>query len=63
VNATVVGMGAGALLAIVAVTLGFWAFVVVAVFMLVGGLVARIASGDIDFRRLLDVLRGRRSSS
>lgn len=62
-NATVVGMGAGALLAIVAVTLGFWAFVVVAVFMLVGGLVARIASGDIDFRRLLDVLRGRRSSS
>ncbi|WFR68100.1 hypothetical protein P9139_07225 [Curtobacterium flaccumfaciens] len=62
-NATVVGMGAGALLAIVALTLGFWAFVVVAVFMLVGGLVARIATGDIDFRRLLDVLRGRRSSS
>jgi uncharacterized membrane protein len=63
VNATVVGTGIGALLAIVAVTLGFWAFVVVAVFMLVGGLVGRILSGDIDFRRLLDVLRGRRSSS
>jgi len=63
VNATVVGMGVGAVLAIVAVTLGFWAFVVVAVFMLVGGLVARIVSGDIDLRRLLDVLRGRRSSS
>jgi uncharacterized membrane protein len=62
-NATVVGMGAGALLAIVAVTLGFWAFVVVAVFMAVGGVVARIAAGDIDFRRLVDVLRGRRSSS
>lgn len=62
-NATVVGTGVGALLAIVAVTLGFWAFVVVAVFMLVGGLVGRILSGDIDFRRLLDVLRGRRSSS
>ncbi|WP_144710066.1 DUF2273 domain-containing protein [Curtobacterium pusillum] len=62
-NATVVGMGAGALLAIVAVTLGFWAFVVVAVFMVVGGLVARIVTGDIDLRRLLDVLRGRRSSS
>ncbi|MBT2502676.1 DUF2273 domain-containing protein [Curtobacterium sp. ISL-83] len=61
-NATVVGMGAGALLAIVAVTLGFWAFVVVAVFMIVGGLVARIVSGDIDSSRLLDVLRGRRSS-
>ncbi|MGN8051099.1 hypothetical protein ACTJKO_15570 [Curtobacterium sp. 22159] len=62
-NATVVGMGVGALLAIVALTLGFWAFVVVAVFMAVGGLVARIATGDVDFRRLLDVLRGRRSSS
>jgi uncharacterized membrane protein len=63
VNATVVGMGVGALLAIVAVTLGFWAFVLVAVCMAVGALVARIVTGDVDFRRLLDVLRGRRSSS
>lgn len=62
-NATVVGMGTGALLAIVAVTLGFWAFVVVAVCMAVGALVARIVTGDVDLRRLLDVLRGRRSSS
>ncbi|AOX65298.1 MULTISPECIES: hypothetical protein [unclassified Curtobacterium] len=62
-NATVVGMGVGALLAIVAVTLGAWAFVVVAVCMLVGGIVARIVTGDVDVRRLLDVLRGRRSSS
>ncbi|WIB67934.1 DUF2273 domain-containing protein [Curtobacterium sp. MCBD17_035] len=62
-NATVVGMGAGAVLAIVAVTLGFWAFVVVAVFMAVGALVGRLVSGEIDVRRLADVLRGRRSSS
>jgi uncharacterized membrane protein len=62
-NATVVGAGVGAVLAIVAVTLGFWAFVVVAVFMLVGALVGRIVSGDLDVRRLVDVLRGRRSSS
>lgn len=62
-NGTVVGAGAGAVLAIVAVTLGFWAFVVVAVFMLVGALVGRIVSGDLDVRRLVDVLRGRRSSS
>jgi uncharacterized membrane protein len=62
-NATVVGMGVGALLAIVAVTLGFWAFIAVAVFMAVGALVARIVTGDVDLRRLLDVLRGRRSSS
>jgi uncharacterized membrane protein len=63
VNATVVGMGVGAVLAVVALTLGFWAFVVVAVAIAVGGLVGRIVSGDVDVRRLLDVLRGRRSSS
>jgi uncharacterized membrane protein len=63
VNATVVGMGVGAVLAIVAVTLGFWAFVVVAVFMAIGALVARLVTGEIDIRRLADVLRGRRSSS
>ncbi|MEK6310156.1 MAG: DUF2273 domain-containing protein [Curtobacterium sp.] len=62
-NGTVVGAGIGAVLAIVAVTLGFWAFVVVAVFMLVGAFVGRIVSGDLDVRRLVDVLRGRRSSS
>lgn len=62
-NGTVVGAGVGAVLAIVTVTLGFWALVVVAVFMLVGALVGRIVSGDLDVRRLVDVLRGRRSSS
>jgi uncharacterized membrane protein len=63
VNTTVVGMAVGAVLAVVALTLGFWAFVVVAVAIALGGLVGRIVSGDVDVRRLLDVLRGRRSSS
>ncbi|NII40891.1 putative membrane protein [Curtobacterium flaccumfaciens] len=62
-NTTVVGMAVGAVLAIVALTLGFWAFVVVAVAIALGGLIGRIVSGDVDLRRLLDVLRGRRSSS
>lgn len=62
-NTTVVGMAVGAVLAVVALTLGFWAFVVVAVAIALGGLIGRIASGDVDVRRLLDVLRGRRSSS
>jgi uncharacterized membrane protein len=62
-NGTVVGMGVGAVLAVVALTLGFWAFVVVAVAIALGGLVGRIVSGDVDLHRLLDVLRGRRSSS
>jgi len=63
VNTTVVGMAVGAVLAVVALTLGFWAFVVVAVAIALGGLIGRIVSGDVDVRRLLDVLRGRRSSS
>ncbi|GAA1494271.1 DUF2273 domain-containing protein [Curtobacterium herbarum] len=62
-SSTVVGMAVGAVLAVVALTLGFWAFVVVAVAIALGGLVGRIVSGDLDVRRLLDVLRGRRSSS
>ncbi|MBY0176483.1 MULTISPECIES: DUF2273 domain-containing protein [Curtobacterium] len=62
-NTTVVGMAVGAVLAVVALTLGFWAFVVVAVAIALGGLIGRIVSGDVDVRRLLDVLRGRRSSS
>ena len=62
-NTTVVGMAVGAVLAVVALTLGFWTFVVVAVAIALGGLIGRIVSGDVDVRRLLDVLRGRRSSS
>ncbi|WP_267425313.1 MULTISPECIES: DUF2273 domain-containing protein [unclassified Curtobacterium] len=62
-SATVVGMGVGAVLAVVALTLGFWAVLVVAVCMALGALVARVVSGDVDVHRLLDVLRGRRSSS
>ena len=56
-------MAVGAVLAVVALTLGSWAFVVVAVAVALGGLVGRIVSGDLDVRRLLDVLLGRRSSS
>jgi uncharacterized membrane protein len=56
-------MGVGAVLAIVGVTIGFWALVVVAVCMAIGAVIARIVTGDIDLRRLADVLRGRRSSS
>lgn len=59
---TLVGTAVGAVLGIVAVTLGAWAFVVVAVCMLLGALVGRVVAGDLDLRRLADVLRGRRSS-
>ncbi|RKR76089.1 DUF2273 domain-containing protein [Frondihabitans australicus] len=62
-SATVTGMAVGAVLGVVAVAFGFWAFVLVAVFMAVGALVGRIVSGRIDVSSLVDALRGRRSSS
>jgi hypothetical protein len=43
--------------------LGFWAFVLVAVAMLVGAIIGRIVDGRLDVRALAEVFRGRRSSS
>jgi hypothetical protein len=63
VTATTTGIGIGAVLGIVAVAFGFWAFILVAVFMAVGALVGRIVSGKLDVSSLVDVIRGRRSSS
>lgn len=62
-NATVTGALIGAILAVAALLFGFWGFLLVAVFMGVGAVVGRIASGKLDVRGLTDVLTGRRSSS
>ncbi|GAA4267357.1 DUF2273 domain-containing protein [Frondihabitans peucedani] len=62
-SATTTGIAVGAVLGVVAVAFGFWAFVLVAVFIAVGALVGRIASGRLDVSSLVDVIRGRRSSS
>jgi uncharacterized membrane protein len=63
VNASVIGAAAGAALARTWVVLGFWAFVLVAVAMLVGAIIGRIVDGRLDVRALAEVFRGRRSSS
>jgi uncharacterized membrane protein len=63
VTATTTGIAVGAVLGVVAVAFGFWAFILVAVFIALGALVGRIASGKLDVASLTDVLRGRRSSS
>ncbi len=60
---TVIGMLVGAILAVTWIVLGFWAFVLVAVAMAVGALVARIVDGRLDLRGVLDAVRGRRVSS
>ncbi|ROQ39993.1 small integral membrane protein DUF2273 [Frondihabitans sp. PhB188] len=61
-SATTTGIVIGAVLGVVAVAFGFWALVLVAVFIAVGALVGRVAAGELDVSSLADVLRGRRSS-
>ncbi|MET2011836.1 DUF2273 domain-containing protein [Microbacterium chocolatum] len=61
-NATVIGALMGAVLAFAALVFGFWGFLLVALFMGVGALVGRFASGKVDVRGLTDALTGRRSS-
>jgi uncharacterized membrane protein len=63
VTATSTGIVVGAVLGVVAVAFGFWAFILVAVFMALGALIGRIATGKLDVSSLVDVIRGRRSSS
>lgn len=62
-NPTVTGLGAGAVLAVVALSFGFWGFLVTALFMAVGAAVGRAADGRLDLGGLMDALRGKRSSS
>lgn len=59
---TIAGALIGALLALSALLFGFWGFLLVAVFMAVGALVGRVASGKIDVRGLANAFSGRRTS-
>lgn len=63
ITTTTVGIFVGATLAIVWFTLGFWAFLLVAIAMVVGAIVGRIIDGKLDMRSLVDAVRGKRSSS
>ena len=62
-NASVIGGAAAAVLALTWIVLGFWAFLLVLLAMLVGAAAGRIADGRVDVRALAEVVRGRRSSS
>ena len=63
ITATKVGIVVGATLAIVWITIGFWAFFFVAIAMIVGAIVGRIIDGKLDLRSLADAIRGKRFSS
>ena len=62
-STTRIGMFIGAVLALTWVSLGFWAFIFVAFAIAVGALVGRIIEGKLDPSALVDVFRGKRSSS
>ncbi|AJM78305.1 membrane protein [Rathayibacter toxicus] len=55
-------MVVGAILAFAALIFGFWGFLVTAVFMALGVVIARILDGSVDFRSLVDAFRGRTTS-
>ncbi len=60
---TVTGMAVGAVLALTWISVGFWAFVLVALAIAVGGGVGMIMEGKLDVHVLADAFRGKRSSS
>ncbi|ALE04489.1 hypothetical protein AL755_02090 (plasmid) [Arthrobacter sp. ERGS1:01] len=62
-SSATVGVAVGAVLAISAVAFGFWAMLLVALFMAVGAVVGRVVEGRLDLRGVLDALRGKRTSS
>jgi uncharacterized membrane protein len=62
-SATRTGIAVGAVLALTAIIFGFWAFVFVAVAMAIGAVIGRIVDGKLDVGGLVDVFRGKRSSS
>lgn len=62
-SATRTGMLIGAVLALTWVTLGFWAFFFVAFAIAVGAVIGRIVDGKLDASALIDVFRGKRTSS
>lgn len=60
---TVTGMGIAAVLVLSWIGFGFGAFVLVLVAILIGALVGRVVEGKLDVTAILDIFRGKRSSS
>jgi uncharacterized membrane protein len=63
VTTTRFGIVVGATLAVSWVLLGFWAFVFVAVAMTIGAITGRVIDGKLDLSSVVDVFRGKRTSS
>lgn len=63
VTSAKVGIVIGAGLALVWVTLGFWACFFVAIAMVIGAVIGRVIDGKLNLRLLVEAVRGKRSSS
>jgi uncharacterized membrane protein len=63
VTTTQTAVAIAAVLAIVWIALGFGAFVLVAIAMVIGALIGRYLEGRLDVSGLVSAVRGRRSSS
>lgn len=61
-SATLAGAALGAVLALTAVAFGFWAMLLVALFMAAGAVAGSSLRGRIDLRGAMDALRGKRTS-
>lgn len=59
---TIIGVVIGAVLAVSALIFGFWGFLLVGLFMGIGALVGRVASGKLDVRGVANAFSGRRTS-
>ncbi len=62
-SATTAGALIGAILAAAALLFGFWGLLLVALFMAVGAIVAKVVTGQLDLRALAGVFTGRRTSA
>lgn len=62
-SATISGIAIGAVLAVSALSFGFWGFILMALFMGIGAVLGRAAEGRLDLGGVLNALRGRSSSS
>ncbi|BFM24949.1 MULTISPECIES: DUF2273 domain-containing protein [Microbacterium] len=56
------GALAGLVLALSALIFGFWGFILVALFMAIGVVVARMTAGEIDVRNVVNAFKGRSTS-
>lgn len=59
---TIIGVVIGAVLAATALIFGFWGFLLMSLFMGIGALAGRVASGKLDVRGVANAFSGRRTS-